>query len=82
MVRNDSKLKSSIKTQTEYEDALKDKKFVQETINLAKNKVLRLSKEIAEEWGYINNYEIILKDLDTLISRWEIEEKLKSKGVV
>lgn len=81
MMKNGSELKS-IKTQTEYEDALKDKKFIQETISLAKSKVLRLSKEIAEEWEYINNYEIILKNLDTLISRWEIEEKLKSKGVV
>lgn len=76
MVSKSSKLKP-IKTQIEYEDALKDKKFAQETINIAKSKILRLSKEIAEEWGYINNYEIILKDLDTQILRWEIEEKLK-----
>lgn len=64
-------------TQEEYESALKNKDFVCDAIIFGKNKILRLTEEIANEWSYVSNYEIILEDLEAQILRWEAEQKTK-----
>ncbi len=77
----ESKLKDlkSFETQEEYESALKNKDFVCDAIILGKNKILRLTKEIANEWGYVSNYEMILEDLNAQILKWEVEQEVKGK---
>lgn len=64
-------------TQAEYEAALGNRKFVRDTINFAKNRILSFTEDIASEWKYIHNYEKILKDLDVAILRWEVEQEVK-----
>ena len=76
-----SKLKDikSLETQEEYESALVHRAFVREQITLGKDKILGLTKEIASEWRYVSNYEIILGDLDAQILRWETEREDREK---
>lgn len=64
-------------TQVEYEAALDNRGFVCDTISFAKNRILRLTEDIASEWKYIHNYEKILEDLDVAILRWEVEQEVR-----
>lgn len=66
-------------TQEEYKSALKNRDFVRDTIIFGRNKILRLAKEIASEWSYVSNYEMILEDLDAQILKWEAEQEDKEK---
>lgn len=77
----ESKLKDlkSFETQEEYESALKNKDFVCDAIIFGKNKILRLTEEIASEWSYVSNYEMILKDLNAQILKWETEREDREK---
>lgn len=68
-------------TQAEYEAALGNRDFVRDTINFAKNRILKMTEEIASEWKYVHNYEKILADLDVAILRWEIEQEVKKKRI-
>ena len=62
-------------TQEEYESALSHRDFVREQITLSKDRVLRLTEEIASEWSYVSNYEMILEDLNAQILSWEAEQE-------
>lgn len=62
-------------TQEEYESALKNRDFVREQITLSKDRILGLTEEIANEWSYVSNYEMILEDLDAQILKWEAEQE-------
>ena len=66
-------------TQEEYKSALKNRDFVREQIALSKNKILRLTEEIASEWSYVSNYEMILEDLNAQILSWEAEQEDREK---
>lgn len=66
-------------TQAEYKAALGNREFVCDTISFAKNRILRLTEDIASEWKYIHNYEKILEDLDVAILRWEVEQEVRDK---
>ena len=66
-------------TEKEYATALGNRDFVRDTISFAKNRILKLTEEIASEWKYVHNYEKILADLDVAILRWEIEQEVKEK---
>lgn len=52
---------------------------MRDTIIFGRNKILRLAKEIASEWSYVSNYEMILEDLDAQILKWEAEQEDKEK---
>lgn len=73
----ESKLKDikPFETQEEYESALKNKDFVCDTIIFSKNRILRLAEEIASEWSYVSNWEMILEDLNAQILMWEAEQE-------
>lgn len=75
----ESKLKDikSLETQEEYKSALVHRAFVREQITLGKDKILRLTEEIAGEWSYVSNYKMILEDLEAQILKWETEQKTK-----
>lgn len=66
-------------TQEEYKSALVHRAFVREQITLSKDKILSLTEEIASEWGYVSNYEMILEDLNAQILKWEAEQEDKEK---
>ena len=66
-------------TEKEYTAALGNRDFVRDTINFAKNRILKLTEEIASEWSYVHNYEKILADLDVAILRWEVEQEVVNK---
>ena len=66
-------------TQEEYESALKNKDFVCDAIIFGKNKILGLAEEIANEWRYVSNYEMILEDLNAQILSWEAEQEDREK---
>ena len=65
----------SFETQEEYESALSHRDFVREQITLSKDRILGLTEEIANEWGYVSNYEMILEDLNAQILKWEAEQE-------
>ena len=69
----------SFETQEEYESALSHRDFVREQITLSKDKILSLTEEIASEWGYVSNYEMILEDLNAQILKWEAEREDREK---
>ena len=69
----------SFETQEEYESALSHRDFVREQITLSKDKILSLTEEIASEWGYVSNYEMILEDLNAQILKWEAEQEDREK---
>ena len=77
----ESKLKDlkSLETQEEYKSALVHRAFVREQIALGKDRILGLTEEIANEWSYVSNYEIILKDLNAQILKWEAEQEDREK---
>ena len=77
----ESKLKElkSLETQEEYESALSHRDFVCDTIIFSKNRILRLAEEIASEWSYVSNYEMILEDLNAQILMWEAEQEDREK---
>lgn len=77
----ESKLKDlkPFETQEEYKSALKNKDFVRDTIIFGKNRILRLAEEIAGEWDYVSNYEMILEDLNAQILKWEAEQEDREK---
>ena len=69
----------SFETQEEYESALSHRDFVREQITLSKDRILGLTEEIASEWGYVSNYEMILEDLNAQILKWEAEQEDREK---
>lgn len=69
----------SFETQEEYESALVHRDFVREQITLSKDKILGLTEEIANEWSYVSNYEMILEDLNAQILSWEAEQEDREK---
>lgn len=73
----ESKLKDlkPLETQEEYESALGHRDFVCDTIIFGKNRILRLAEEIASEWSYVSNWEMILEDLNAQILMWEAEQE-------
>ena len=76
-----SKLKDikPFETQEEYESALVHRAFVCEQITLSKDRILGLTEEIASEWSYVSNYEMILEDLNAQILSWEAEQEDREK---
>ena len=77
----ESKLKDikSLGTQEECKSALVHRAFMREQITLSKDKILSLTEEIASEWGYVSNYEMILEDLNAQILKWEAEQEDREK---
>ena len=69
----------SFETQEEYESALSHRDFVRKQITLSKDRMLWLSEEVANEWSYVSNYEIILEDLNAQILKWEAEQEDREK---
>ena len=69
----------SLETQEEYKSALVHRAFVREQITLSKDKILGLTEEIANEWSYVSNYEMILEDLNAQILSWEAEQEDREK---
>ena len=69
----------SFETQEEYESALSHRDFVREQITLSKDRILGLTEEIASEWSYVSNYEMILEDLNAQILSWEAEQEDREK---
>ena len=66
-------------TQEEYKSALSHRDFVREQITLSKDRILGLTEEIANEWSYVSNYEMILEDLNAQILKWEAEQEDREK---
>lgn len=68
-----------LETQEEYKSALVNRDFVREQITLSKDRILGLTEEIANEWSYVSNWEMILEDLNAQILKWEAEREDREK---